>query len=399
MRAARAKLHESTGGEAPRHEGRRARGLRMRCAALLLGAALPLQAQTDASLREADWRPELGDTPVHQKGRERTAAQVHERLRPSQQRALAEWIAFAGRHELHVVAPAKADALVFGAAELDVLEESADTLDDTWELFEELQPVADDEADADPYARDDEEPRATLFFLFDAEGHAGPAWGALLDELAVRGQLVPQAVSSLRADPNSLTQRQERFVIQSTYDMAGDASQGDDEFRLHNELAHKFTWMLLLERFGRAPATVEWGLGYVAEQRLFGSAFLFDYAGFVAVGDHHDWPRKARDSLRDARKEGDVDLAALLLDGSSAGRASRAQMQAWALLDLLLHKHPERLAILLTGLAELHGEADTYGIQPRWVGDAEAAAALLGPTLDMAGIDVRAVENHAKRLK
>jgi len=361
--------------------------------ALLLAASTALHAHADDALEPA-WLLELGDTPVHQGGRERTAGQLHERLRPSQQRALAEWIGFAQRQDWHVVVPKQADALIFGAGDLDELEESADTLDDTWELFAELQPVEHEDDDAR-----DAEPTTTVFFLFDAKGHAGASWPALLEELAVRGQLVSQAVSSLRDDPNSLTQRQERLVLPATYDLAGDASQGDDEFRLQNELAHKLVWMLLLERFGRVPAPVEWGLGYVAEQRLFRSIYLFDRAGFVAADDHLDWPKKAREMLIDDRKDDALDFARVLFDAGGAGRAVRPQMQAWALLDLLLNAHPERLATLLSGLAELHREGDVYGIQPRYAGDSEAAAALIMQSLELAGLDSRDVEKHVKRVK
>ncbi|GJM20862.1 MAG: hypothetical protein DHS20C15_07770 [Planctomycetota bacterium] len=343
----------------------------------------------DSDRRElVPWSDALADVAVHRGSRKKTLQAVSDDLSAGQVAAMGQWVAFAERYELHVVLPEKADALIFGDADLSDLKDVADTLDESWALFDALQPVE---------PRDDDDARTPVFFLFDREAHASPTWPALLELMATRGQLVSQAVDALRVEPTSLTQRNERLVLQATYDMAGDASKGDDEFRLENEVAHKLVWMLLLERFGRLPPNVEWGLGYVAEQRLFRSIFLFDTTGFVAVEDHHDWPDRTRDMFVSERTGQGVDLPKRLLDAAAAGGPLRPQMQSWGLLDYLLHKDAERLVALLTELSELHGAGDPYGIQPRYAGDPEVAASLIGERLE--GISVKDIEKHLKRVK
>ena len=46
--------------------------------------------------------------------------------------------------------------------------------------------------------------------------------------------------------------------------MAGNAAAGDDEFRLDNELAHKFTQALVAARCGPLPESILWAFGHLA---------------------------------------------------------------------------------------------------------------------------------------
>lgn len=356
-------------------------------ALILLGVPSVARAAGD-ELPSAELALDLGGITVRQAGKNRTAASVAPKLEASMVQAMNRWMRQAEALGFRVVVPETSRALLIGSASDEVFDEAADAADATWELFEEL---SEPEPDAEG------ERRASVFFLFDHDAHASPAWGQLLDHLVSERLLIGQAAESLRHDPNSLTIRDQRIVLQSTYDMAGDAAAGDDEFRLPNEIAHKISWMILADRYGKLPDSMLWGLGYVAEQRLFRSIYQFNATGFVAAVDHFDWPKKTREGLAKARKLKDFDLVAEVLRDDSVGRAERPQMIAWACMDYLLHKEPERLDALLRGLTGLHEDADEYGVLQRYAGSPEASAELLEVALD--DVDAKDVEKHLKRVK
>jgi hypothetical protein len=166
--------------------------------------------------------------------------------------------------------------------------------------------------------------------------------------------------------------------------MAGDAAAGDDEFRLGNELVHKYAQMVVRSRYGQVPETIRWGLGYVAEQRLFRSIYQFDASGFVASESHFDWPKRTRELLVDRSRDKSFSLAPAAADARAAGLASLA-------------KDPEALSGLLVQLAALHDEADPQGRSRDYAGDEEATSAVLAASLD--SVDVRKLKSHLKKVK
>lgn len=211
--------------------------------------------------------------------------------------------------------------------------------------------------------------------LFDGEGFASEAWPGLLDALLARGMITAEGADLMRADPGSLLLRQQLLFVQHTWDMVGNAGAGDDEFRLGNEVAHKTAQLLLEARFGRSPEVLRWGLGYVAEQRLFGNVYQFQGSGNVDAADHFDWPAKAADALKAAAKLESFSLTDAILGTSRIGTATPGQRHAWAVLDHSLAKEPAKLAALLGELGALHREADPANGQRDYAGDAERTRA------------------------
>lgn len=308
---------------------------------------------------------------------------ISTRLAPSVRAALNDWAGAAERLGLQVALGERAECVILGRCGSDVLAEAVEWADEAWELLDDVRP-------GEPGWQD-----ATLIFLFDQEGQQSPAWAGLFDELAAREEIPAEAARHFAADDGSVLLRTLPGFVQVTWDTAGDAAAGDDEFRLGNELVHKLTQCTLHERFGFVPETLRWGMGYVVEQRLFRSIYQFDRSGFVASSSHEGWPKQAAKLLQQARKE-DASLAGLAWQGP-AGQAHQAQQLTWAALDYLTHQQPARLAGLLDGLATLHAEAVPFGYVPRYAGEAAAAQTLLEEHLD--SLDLKAVRKHIKRVK
>jgi len=310
------------------------------------------------------------------------AGRLERKMTPPIRRALNAWAEAAHGLGMSIVIPKEAPALVIGPCDEDVLRDAAGWIDETWALFAQLRPA-------------DERPeRAMVAFLLDREGYASQAWPALLDELVARRMLASEARDPLARDVTGLTLRASRVFVQPTFDIAGDAAAGDDEFRLGNEVAHKATWCLLRERFGQVPPMLRWGLGYVAEQRLFESIYQFGRVGFVSVEEHFGWPRRAHDSLK--TRDDDASFARLALQDDSAGSSNASQRIVWGVLDYMLHEEPEALATMLAGLAALQEEATPYGSRPDYVGERERARAILETHLD--GLDRRDLRRHVRRI-
>jgi hypothetical protein len=212
---------------------------------------------------------------------------------------------------------------------------------------------------------------AVILFLFDDEGFASAAWPGLLDELLARRMITRDAVESMKADPGSLMVRQSLLFTQHTYDMVGDRNAGDDEYRLGNEVAHKTAQLLVEARFGRQPEVLRWGLGYVAEQRLFRSIYQFNASGMVAADDHFQWPAKTAASLKAASKVKSFSLVDAIVRTPQPGTTMPGQRAAWAVLDHALAREPSALADLLAELGALHRAADPRNSALDYRGDAD----------------------------
>jgi hypothetical protein len=237
--------------------------------------------------------------------------------------------------------------------------------------------------------------RAIVVALIDQEGFASAAWPALLDELVNRRDLTTSFAETMKSSPGSFTARNAAFFAQNTYDLVGDASAGDDEYRLGNEVAHKTAQYLVEARFGRQPDVVRWGLGYVAEQRLFSSVYQFLPSGFVHEEDHFGWPAKTREGLGDAGK--DFSFSDTILFGDFAGTKAFGQRCAWALLDFQIAKEPAKLAGLLAQLGELDRTADPGAKSLAYLGGKERVVEACDAV--WAKVKVSAVAGHLKKLE
>lgn len=317
-----------------------------------------------------------------------TGAKVESKLRVPMLYALNDWAPLAREHGLTVAVCEEADCLLLGTIESKALREVAGHVDEAHELFEDLL----DEAAERDVSR---EPRATVGFLFDHDGFGGDAWDAVLDTLVERRYLTADTAEQYKRDPGPLTMRRDLVFLQSTVDLAGDASAGDDEFRLANEVVHKYTQSLVRNHFGQVPEPLRFGMGYVAEQRLFESVYTFDFSGFVAEESHFGWA----DDVVDAMKERKKDWTPLraMVDLEASGTAETSQQVTWAALDLLNDKHPDDLCALLTRLADAHAELDPQDRAMRYDADEDAVEAAILECCDE--ITAKALGKHAKRLK
>jgi len=319
-------------------------------------------------------------------GKSTTASRIESKLQDGVRAALNGWAPTAERLNMEVAVPEHAPVLVLGAAGDDLLEHAAEVADATWAL---LKPVLT--------AEGVELAPVVVMALFDRDGHRSDAWPALLDELVARQFLDAGIVSPIRLDKPSLVLRKSSFFLQTTYDAAGNAAAGDDEFRLENEIAHKTATLLLESAFGRQPEGIRWGLGYLAEQRLFGTSYQFDVTGFVAASDHFDWPVHARDWLADRARDEEFSLAEAVLEVERPGGANDGQRCAWIVLDHLLLEQPQGFAALLDALGALDRKADPTGFQHTWAGSSRVARQVLDERLANVSVDVLA--KWAGRLK
>lgn len=359
---------------------------------LLTGALALALASTSGWAGEGDDAPTLMNAAKElefELGRRTvTGEKVESRLRPALLFALNDWAPLAREHGLAVVVCEEADCLLLGTVDRDELRDVAAQVDETHELFEELLEEAA-ERDAQPA------PRAAVGVVFDREGFEGDAWDAVLELLVERRWLAASTAEHYAREPGPLTMRRDLVFLQSAVDLAGDASAGDDEFRLGNEVVHKYAQALVRRHFGQVPEPIRYGLGYVAEQRLFESSYLFGASGFVSSESHFGWAAAVEDALDDVDR--DWTPVSALLDADAAGSAEASQKIAWAALDRLLDKDPDVLCALLTELAALHAADDPADRAMTYVGDPAEAAAIL--TRHCEDLDRRTLAKHAKRLK
>ena len=302
--------------------------------------------------------PDVMDLGIRFAGKNTTAAKVDAKLSPAERQALNDWAAFATKHAFEIVVPQKTDALVMGRARMDQLLQAATVMEQASAIFDGCKPAAE--------ARPG---RAVLVVLFDKEGFASEAWPALLNELVARNVIQADFAQRMKSSPGAFTARGSSIFVQHTYDMVGDAAAGDDEFRFSSEIAHKSAQYLIEARFGRQPDVLRWGVGYVAEQRLYGHAFQFSSSGFVAVKDHYGWPEKTRELLLNRSKFPDFKLADAILATPEPGTADFGQQLAWGTLDYQLTKEPKLLADLLGQLGALDRAADPDARSLEWRDD------------------------------
>jgi len=317
---------------------------------------------------------------------------VEARLSIPVRRALNEWAALSSALGLTVLVPETADALLVGIGGDRPLEQAGRVADQVAELFADL---LGQRVSAATHT-------AVVVFLFDEEGLSAPSWGKTLDALVARNILVPAAAEHLRQEPAGLTQRERGVILQPTFDSVGDAAAGDDEFRLENEIAHKFAVCLLRQHFGEVPAMLRWSFGYVAEQRVCHSTYQFDRVGFVAASEHVEWPARAQEALgkllaADKGRQSTPAWQRALLDEGAAGTSCSPQLVAWATLDYLLEREPEALASLLSELGALDEGARRGRAGPGYAGDPVQTEALLAAAL--ADVGPKALLKHLKQLK
>ena len=313
-----------------------------------------------------------------------TGSKVDRELLPSVRAALNGWAATADELRLEIAVPEHAPALVLGRADEDDVHRAAKVLDDAWEVLHRLLP--DDGADVP----------ATVAVLFDLKGMRSDAFGTVLDVLVARNLLRAEDAGHMRADPCGLTMRGVPLFLQPTWDMVGNAAGGDDEFRLDNEVAAKFTQCVMTRSFGQLPGTLLWGTSFLVEQRLFGTCYAFDSTGFVASSTHFDWGVRTSKALDDKKSNKDFSIVPLVLKGQ-AGVAEPPQMMVWGALDHLWAKDADLLAALFVRLGELHEQADPYGGRPSYAGAEEETLAALHEAFDE--IDAKSLSKHVKKLK
>jgi hypothetical protein len=294
------------------------------------------------------------DVPLVVDGKRTTRAKVESQLSPPVREALDAWTEAAGRLDLDIVLGQGPEHLVLGHARSETLVECARWMDESFALLDALVPLAG------PRSR-----KATVAILVDEKFVHSPAWGQLLDELKARQLLIEQAAEYLRGDPDGVTLRSTPLFLQPTYDLTGEG-----EFRLPNEVAHKLAQCLLTSRTGQQPPEILWGIGYVVEQRLFESSYLYRLREFVYSSSHFDWRREARKELDSRRKAKDFSLVPFVADDEAAGKPQPAQLLVWAALSYLCEQRPEALSGLLLELSALQAEVDPYGAAPTYAGDA-----------------------------
>ncbi len=329
---------------------------------------------------------EAAELNLRQGRRKTTAGSLAEKLPTAVRAALNDWAEVVAQYQLSVVLPKGAEVLVLGRADSGVMTHAAEVLDDAWEMLADIQ---QEDGPAVP---------ATLVFLFDKDSMGGEAWEGVLNALVERNQLVAFAARSMTEDPGPLMLRGLPGFLQPTYDMAGNAAAGDDEFRLDNELAHKLAQCVLKSRFGEVPTSIRWGMGFLVEQRQYRSIYQLNATGFVAAVDHFDWPKKARSAVLDAAKSKSWSIAQLASRDDSAGRATEPQMITWGALDYLYKKDTPALVGMLSELAQLHADGAGWRTSSsEYLGDEEATVEVLAKALD--GIDGRKLASHLKKVK
>ena len=335
----------------------------------LLASALFLVSPAHAQSAPVALADVARNLDVRYDGKRTTGAKLDVKLSPYVRVALNEWAELAMRLKFEVFVPQKADALVMGRASVDQMQLATRVMDQTAELLAALKPPAD----APPG-------RAIVVVLFDADGFRTEAWPAFLDELLARNDVMSDFVERMKASPGSFTLRNASMFVQHTFDIAGNAEAGDDEYRFNNEIAHKTAQYLVEARFGRQPDVLRWGLGYVAEQRLCGNIYQFNASGFVENADHFGWPAKTRDALLERAKDTKFKLAEAILHSKDCGTAGFGQQLAWGTLDYELSKDPAKLAELLMKLGALDRAGDPEATSLEYRGDAKQAQELCDAT-------------------
>jgi hypothetical protein len=301
-------------------------------------------------------------------------------------RALNHWAGVVDELDLRVAWSGDEEFLVLGRADEATLIASLGTLTRTRDLMEHVFPDI----------RSAERIEPVIVILLDLSSHERHVWRDLLDAMVVIDRLEQSKAAKLRSEPTAFYNRIRQVFVQPTRDMAGNAAAGDDEFRLHNELAHKLAACLAVERCGHLPEGLLWSLGHLAEVRLLDSVYQFNKAGFVAVGDHFDWPRQATRVLAKRSKRRSFVLARQFLDSGEPSDAIDSHLIAWACTSYLFQERPDDLTQLFRDLAELHKLARPYGGSLEYKGDPETTQATVDLRLGPQAVE--AILSHLKKL-
>jgi len=301
-----------------------------------------------------------------------TAGEVASQIPAGVRRVLDAWAEPSVALGLRFCLSGNADHVVLGHVDDATLVEAARQLDATWDLLDPHLPKVVSHPS-----------RPVLAVLFDqATALDETLWPALLAALAEKRALLPADVDRLRRNPAGVMVRGVPMLLQPTYDMAGNAAAGDDEFRLKNELIHKFAQCLLTERCGQMPKSLRWGIGHLAEVRLTKAVYQFDVSGFVAAGDHFDWARRAERLLEKRTSKRSYSLPEALLGGGPDGGTVDGDVVVWGALDALLALTPTEFSALLENLADLHTAQDPYGVADDYRGDPATSAQAVATRLE-----------------
>jgi hypothetical protein len=327
--------------------------------------------------READLLfPAAADLEFHLDGKRVTGRDVEARLSAGVRKALNQWAETAARLELQVGVGDGADWVVLAHVPGGLFRQVGEWMDATWRLMDPSVPL-----------RAGRVPGATVAVVLDAEFIRSDGWEELLVTLVEKRVMTGDTARRLGEAPGGLTLRHAPMFLQPAWDLAGNAAAGDDEFRLGNEVAHKFAQCLVTSRLGEQPRPILWGMGYVVEQQLFDSIYQFDTAGFVSTGDHFDWPVRTRQVLEKRLRSREFSLGRMVADESGVGKPEAPQMVTWATLGYLATQDVARLHALLDDLAALHAEQARHGGQGRYKGDHDKTIEVLQQHLDTIDLD------------
>ena len=319
--------------------------------------------------------------------REVTAGEVTEQIPASVRRVLDAWAEAIVTLDLRVCLSGNPDHVVMGRAPDKVLIEAAKNMDRAWDLLDPVLPQLTKRA-----------ARPVLSILFDQQAQRdGTFWNNLLDELQSKRALTKAEVERLARDPNGVMARNVPMFLQPTYDQAGNASAGDDEFRAANEIVHKFAQCLLTQRTGQMPESIRWGIGHLVENELQRSVYQFNTTGFVATGDHFDWANRAHRLLEKASKKRNFSAPKVLLGIDSRDSDNNAAVMVWGLMAGVLSRNSTQFSAMLEALAEVHAEQDPYGVAEHYQGDESTAVAAL--ELRLAEFDMKEVLDQLKAMR
>ena len=277
-------------------------------------------------------------------------------------KALNHWAGAIDELDLRVAWGGDEEFLVLGRADDDILVDALRTLADTRDLILGVVPDIRSPKAVDP----------VVVIVVDYSSRKDGFWNDLIDAMLVLDRLEYAKADGLRSGPVGFYNRVEHVFVQPTWDIAGDAAAGDDEFRLHNELAHKMAGCLAYERSGHLPEGLFWALGHLAEVNLFDSVYQFNKSGFVSATDHFDWPRKARQVLERRSRRRNFVLSQQVLDSGEISSDIDGHLLAWAVLDYLSLEQPTDLTQLFRDLYELHKEERPFAGARAYEGDPEA---------------------------
>ncbi|MFT7462521.1 MAG: hypothetical protein ACI9EF_000861 [Pseudohongiellaceae bacterium] len=322
--------------------------------------------------------------PQHGKPEDVSAASLAEVLPAGIAKSLNRWSGIIDALSLRVAWGGDDEFIVLGQAPDDVLIESLGTLTQSRDLTLEIVPELRSSKTVEP----------VVVIIIDQSSRFEGFWTDLINGMLEIKALEYEKSSGLRGNPSGFYNRVGHLIVQPTWDVGGDASAGDDEFRLHNELAHKLTGCLAFDRSGHLPEGLFWALGHQAELALFESVYQFNKTGFVSVGDHFDWPRQARQVLERRSRRRNFVLTDQILDSGQMSSDLDGHLIAWAAIDFLFRERPDDLANLFQDLAELHKDARPYGGAHEYEGDLDDTRNALDLRLGNAAVD--ALIDHLK---